>query len=165
MTLRIVDSTYMGLEEFAKYWPDTLACLTKYCERFPEEETVEHITHEIYSGDRRLWLILDEDDRVVLTPVTAIQTIEATGLKQLLLAECAGSRLEEAMPLLDTIEEWARREQGINRVRFIGRKGWSAYLQRQGYRQTAVIFEKEFDDGQGLADAEDQPDQRAAVLG
>jgi hypothetical protein len=165
MTLHLVDTTDMDITEFTAHWPDILACLQKYCERFPDEETVEHLMHEVATGDKRMWLILDENDRVVLVPVTAIQTMEATGIKQLFLAECAGSRLAEAMPLLYDIEDWARREHNIDRVRFVGRRGWSAYLMAQGYHQTAVIFEKEFDDGQRLADAEDQPDQRAAVLG
>ena len=57
-----------------------------------------------------MWLVLDEEDKVVLVPITAIETCDATGIKQLLLAECGGSRLKEAMPLLADIEQWAKHE-------------------------------------------------------
>lgn len=143
MTLRLVDGTNLTLNEIMPLWPDIMACIAKYCERFEDEETPQHIIDQISYGLRRMWLVLNEEGKVVLVPITAIETIEGTGLKQLFLAECGGSRLKEAMPLLDEIEQWAKREHGVSRARFIARKGWTDYLQPLGYRPTAIVFDKE----------------------
>jgi hypothetical protein len=143
MTLKLVDSTYLTHEEIDPLWPDIVACIEKYCDRFRAEETTGHVLDEVATGQRRMWLVTDEDDKVVLVPITSIETVEATGMKQLLLAECGGSRLAEAMPLLAEIEQWAKQEHDVSRARFIARKGWTDYLQPLGYKPTAIVFDKE----------------------
>jgi hypothetical protein len=143
MTLKLVDSTNLDPTQMAPHWPNILACIEKYCDRFGEEETPEHVIGEVAKGNRRMWLVLDEEDKVVLVPITSIETLDATGLKQLLLAECGGTRLKEAMPLLGQIEDWARQEHGAERARFIARKGWTDYLTPLGYKATAIVFDKE----------------------
>lgn len=141
--LTLIDATHLTAEQIVPYWEDIIRCLRKYCDRFPEEETPENIVSEVMKGDRQMWLVLDEDNHVVLVPITAIETLTATNLKQILFAECGGSRLKEAMVLLADIENWAIREHGVNRARFIARKGWTGYLEPLGYRAKAIVFEKE----------------------
>ena len=143
MTLRLVDSTFLDEDQMEPHWPAIIECLKKYCARFADEETVPHILSDVSQGDRRMWLVLDEEDKVVLVPITAIETHGATGMKQLLLAECGGARLKEAMPLLDQIEQWAKNEHDALRARFIARKGWTGYLEPLGYKAKAIVFEKE----------------------
>ncbi|MGO4843850.1 hypothetical protein AB4144_67380, partial [Rhizobiaceae sp. 2RAB30] len=75
--------------------------------------TISNIIKECAEGGRQLWLVTDETGRVILTPITQIVAIDATGKKQLLLAEVGGERLRECMPLLKEIEEWAAREHGV----------------------------------------------------
>ena len=141
--LKLVDSTQWTAEQMEPHWPAIVACLEKYCARFPMEETPQHIMHDVMNGNRQMWLVLDEDDNVVLVPITAIETHDATGMAQLLLAECGGSRLKEAMPLLADIEQWAKENHSAGRARFIARKGWTGYLEPLGYKAKAIIFEKE----------------------
>lgn len=143
MTLRLIDSTTMSLDDIEPHWPAIVACLKKYCDRFPFEETVKNILEDVMSGDRKMWLVLDEQDQVVLVPITAIETMSATGFSQLLLAECGGSRLKEAMVLLADIEQWAKDNHQACRARFVARKGWRDYLEPLGYRAKAIIYEKE----------------------
>jgi len=143
MSLRLVDSTFMGLDEIQQYWDDIVVCVEKYCARFHDEETPENVISEVARGDRRMWLVMDEDDKVVLVPITAIETSTATGNKRLLLAECGGSRLKEAMPLLDEIEQWAKAEHGVKTARFFAREGWTDYLEPLGYKAKAIVFDKE----------------------
>lgn len=140
LTIRL--TTTMTAEEMAPLWPGIVSCLEKYCARFSDEESVGHILEQCASGQRQLWLVQDETGRVILTPITEIVTIEATGKRQLLFAECGGERLREAMPLMREIEEWAKREHGITEAQFIGRKGWTKLLEPLGYRATAVIWRK-----------------------
>lgn len=143
MSLTLVNSTNMTAEAMDPLWPDIVACLRKYCDRFPFEETPDNILRDVIEGDRQMWLVLDEEGKVVLVPITAIETMSATGAKQLLLAECGGTRLKEAMPLLEQIEEWARREHQAERARFVARKGWRDYLEPLGYQAKAVVYDKE----------------------
>lgn len=130
----------MTAEEMKPLWPGVMACLEKYCARFPNE-TPENIIAECAAGKRQLWLCLDGAE-VVLTPITEIETINATGKKQLLLAEVGGSRLPECMPLLSEIEAWAKKVHGAETARLVGREGWKRILPEFGYAPTARIFEK-----------------------
>lgn len=142
MPLTIRLSTTMTAEEMAPLWPGIVACLERYCRRFRDEETAGHILEQCAAGQRQLWIVTDETGRVVLTPVTEIVTIDATGKKQLLLAEVGGERLRECMPLLEKIERWAAAEHGATQSQLVGRKGWKRLLEPLGYRDTAVIWRK-----------------------
>lgn len=135
------NTSEMSAEEMAAYWPGVFNCLATYCRRFSGEETVENILSECASGKRTLWLCLD-GDKVVLTPITEIVTINATGRKQLILAEVGGSRLKECLPLLYGIEKWAREVHGVQEAQLVGRKGWGRLLPELGYAEKARIYRK-----------------------
>lgn len=142
MALTIRLSSSMTVDEMAPLWPGINACLERYCRRFATYETVSNIVRECAEGRRQLWLVTDEAGRVILTPITEIVTIDATGKKQLLLAEVGGERLRECMPLLKEIEEWAAREHGVTESQLVGRKGWKRLLEPLGYAKAAVIWRK-----------------------
>ncbi|QAZ46763.1 hypothetical protein [Mesorhizobium sp. Pch-S] len=135
------NATEMSADEMAPYWADIRTCLAIYCKRFSGEETVENILSECLEGKRTLWLCLDGDE-VVLTPITEIVTINATGKKQLILAEVGGSRLKECLPLLDDIERWAKEVHGVEEAQLVGRKGWGRLLPELGYAEKARIYRK-----------------------
>ena len=86
MTLSIRLTSDMTAEEMQRYWPDILDCLGKYCRRFPQDETIENIIRKCVEGKRQLWIVTDEDGRVVLTPITEIVTVDATGIKRLVFS-------------------------------------------------------------------------------
>lgn len=140
LTLRLTSS--MTAEEMAPHWPAIIECLEKYCRRF-DDETVSNIIKECARGKRQLWIVLDETGAVILTPITEIVTIDATGEKRLALAECGGSRLKECMPLLKEIEAWAAREHGAVKSGIVARKGWKPLLEPLGYKPKAVLWQKE----------------------
>ncbi|MGO4831302.1 hypothetical protein AB4144_03235 [Rhizobiaceae sp. 2RAB30] len=142
MTLTIRLSSSLTADEMAPLWPGIISCLERYCRRFATYETVSNIIKECAGGGRQLWIVTDETGRVVLTPITEIVTIDATGKKQLLLAEVGGERLRECMPLLKEIEEWAAREHGVTESQLVGRKGWKRLLEPLGYAEAAVIWRK-----------------------
>ncbi|TPN03810.1 hypothetical protein FJ973_29650 [Mesorhizobium sp. B2-1-3] len=137
MEIRLTSN--MSAEEMLPLWPGIVRCLEKYCARF-NDETPENIIAECAQGKRQLWVCLD-GGTVVLTPVTEIVTINATGRKRLLLAEVAGERLDECMPLLREIEAWAK-DQGAETSQLVGRDGWAKVLPAFGYAPKARIFEK-----------------------
>ncbi len=139
--MKIALTSNMSADEMAPLWSDILACLEKYVARFPDE-TISNIIAQCASGRRQLWIIQDETEKVVLTPITEITVDDATGAKTLVLAEIGGSRLRESMPCLNEIEAWAKREHGAVKSRLIGRDGWARLLPRYGYQPEARIFSK-----------------------
>ncbi len=142
MTLAIRLSSSLTADEMVPLWPGIISCLERYYRRFATYETVSNTIIECAEGGRQLWIVTDETGRVVLTPITEIVTTDATGKKQLLLAEVGGERLRECMPLLKEIEEWAAREHGVTESQLVGRKGWKRLLEPLGYAEAAVIWRK-----------------------
>lgn len=140
--MRIDLTTGMTQEDMAPLWPGIVRCLEKYVARFPDEETVQNILLQCATGRRQLWVVRDEDGAVVLAPVTEIVKNDATGKVRLVCAEVGGERLGEALPLLETIERWAKREHGATESDLIGRRGWDRLLKPRGYQLAAQIFRK-----------------------
>lgn len=135
----------MSAEEMEPLWPSILDCLAKYCRRFPQDETIENIIRKLMEGKRSLWIVQDEQGRVVLTPITEIVEVDATGVKRLVFSEVGGSRIKDAMPLIKEIERWAIEEHGCTEFDFVGRKGWEPFLAPYGFKQEAVIWRKGLD--------------------
>lgn len=132
----------MSAEEMKHYWPDILQCMEKYCKRFPNDESVANIIRKCAEGKRQLWIVCDENDRVVLTPITEVVTVDATGVKRFVFSEVGGSRIKDAMPMIEEMERWAREEHGCTEFDFVGRKGWERLLAPYGFKPQAVIWRK-----------------------
>lgn len=158
MALSIVLTAAMPHAEMAKYWPDTVRCLAKYVERYPDSETVLNILKQCELGKRQLWLIKDENDKVCLTLITEVVIVEATGHRRLILYEIAGKRALEARHLLPVVEQWAIDTYGAAESEVIGREGWKKFAEAAGYKQTAVIYRKRLNDGRIAIDTLN-PDQ------
>lgn len=140
LTLKL--SSSMSADEMQPLWPDILGCLEKYCRRFPDDESVENIIRKCAEGKRQLWLVLDEQGRVVLTPITEVAVVDATGAKRFIFVEVGGSRIKDAMPLIEEMERWAHEEHGCTEFDFVGRKGWEPLLAPYGFKPQAVIWRK-----------------------
>ncbi|PSH64657.1 hypothetical protein [Phyllobacterium sophorae] len=143
MTLTLKNTQHMTTEEMEPHWPEIIACITKYCDKFPDEETVEHALGQCFRGERQLWLILDEESKVVLTPITEIITLASNGKKILMYAQAGGSRIEDALPLMSEIEEWAKQEHGVTQAHWWGRKGYRKLLGDYGFNESIVVFKKD----------------------
>ena len=91
------------------------------------------------SGKYLLWLIID-GKAAMGAGVTSLSS--ANGVKLCTIIACGGTRMSDWLHLIDKIENWAR-EEGCARMSIWGRRGWSRGL--MGYRQKAVILEKELD--------------------
>jgi hypothetical protein len=158
MRLRLVLTTHLSADQMAPYWPGIIACLEKYCARYPHDESVDNIIRQCAAGRRQLWMVLDEKDEVVLAPVTEIVTVDATGAARFVFVEVGGSRAREAMPLITEMEAWAR-AQGCTEFDFVGRRGWERLLAPYGYRPEAVIYRKRIPHAEGQHDSDDNAAQ------
>ncbi|MEP7454303.1 hypothetical protein [Phyllobacterium sp. SB3] len=141
--LTLINTHTMSAEEISPYWNDIVSCIAKYCDKFPDDETIENVIGQCARGERQLWLIIDELDNVVLTPITEIITLASNGKKILMYAQAGGSRIEDALPLMSEIEEWAKKEHGVTQAHWWGRKGYRKLLGDYGFSESIVIFKKD----------------------
>jgi hypothetical protein len=142
MPLSIELTTGWSTEKMARHWPSVIACLHKYVDRFPKDATVQGIILSIVTTKRQLWAVLDESGELIMTPITEVETIDDTGEVRLRMVECAGERLQEAMPLIAEIERWGREEMGATSFELVGRKGWERLLKPHGYEPYTHIYRK-----------------------
>jgi hypothetical protein len=132
----------MTAEEMQPLWPGIIRCLEIYCARFPDDETVENIITQCAAGRRQLWIVQDETGRVVLTPITEVVRNDATGAVRLVCCEVGGERLQECLPLLDVMEQWAKEVHGATESELVGRRGWERLLKPHAYELAAQIYRK-----------------------
>jgi len=141
MTLKLRLTSEMTAEEMAPLWPGIVRCLEKYCRKFDGYETIQNIIAECAAGKRQLWVITDGDE-VILAAVTEIITINATGKKQLVMAECGGSRYAECLELFHEMEDWAR-AQGATEAVTHCRRGLVRLYEPMGFKTRSIVMTKE----------------------
>lgn len=138
MTLTLHDTSKWPAERLD--WPNIAACLKRYADRFPTDATIKSILADLVSGDLRLWVVRDEEDRTVAAVLVAVSTTR-TGALRVSIHGYGGTRGVEAFPLVTEIEDWAR-SIGADEFEVVGRKGWRRMFERLGYREEAVILRK-----------------------
>lgn len=141
LTLKL--STAMTAEEITPFWPDIIRCMEKFVARFPDDESIQNIVQKCAEGKRQLWLVYDEEQRVVLVAITEIAAVDATGERRLIFSETGGDRGLEALELMGEIEDWAKREFGVTASQWIGRRGWKKALEVRGFKEKATIWHKD----------------------
>lgn len=141
MSLKLHLTKDMTVAQMQPLWPGIEWCLGKYVKRFGEEETIENIISECAQGIRDLWVVTDGEE-VILAAVTQIVTINATGLKRLVMAECGGKRYAECLTLLHEIEEWAKREHGADEATTLCRPGLVRFYEPYGFKTKAIAMSK-----------------------
>lgn len=142
MKYQIINTQGWSWEQLAPYGPDLTAAMKQLEDRFPHDITVKHLALECMTGKRILWLILDENDGFVSFCCTVDTTNEATGAKVTTLTSHAGAEgLECADAMCAVIEKWAF-DRGSEYTAAEGRRGWGRRLQKNGYREYAVIWRK-----------------------
>lgn len=146
MAVRVVNGSAADWNDMERHWPGIVANFEKLARRFPTDITVERLKADIGVGQdvarRVLWLVLD-DDKLLATALTAIETIDCTGVRIARLMDLAGQNVKAwAEPLASALEAWG----DMNQVDFYaveGRPGWGFVLEKIGYRKHAVLWRKQ----------------------
>lgn len=113
--------------------------------RFPEEWPVPVILAAAGAEELLLWIIWDEHSRKPFGCVATRVITKASGKRVLDIAWTAGEQRNLWLPLLSTLEQWAR-DHGCEGVEFLGRWGWSPDL--PDYRcQKMAVFKKDLTGG------------------
>lgn len=138
MSMVLHDTTNWSYDRFD--WPNIVACLKRWADRFPDDTTVESALKDVMRGALRLWVV-QNGQRTVLVVLTQAETVEATGRRKVTINGFAGDGGLEALPLLSQIEACARAE-GADIVEVVGRRGWIKALNPLGYQEAAVVLRK-----------------------
>lgn len=116
-------------------WP-TIAPLVRKAIAKANISAFADIESDILQGCSLVWLAWS--DRIEAVATTALY--QADNGKVCVVTACSGSDMARWIPLLDKIEQYAK-DEGCQRTRIFGRKGWLRVL--NGYRTKFVMMEKE----------------------
>lgn len=145
MSLSIHLTIDWQFERVARYGREVTAAMKKLVERYPDELTLKGLAEDVISGKNQLWLILeDEDFRAFVT--SEIKINQETGRRTLILSELAGEGGIDLVPMIGTIEDWAR-DNDIQEITPLGRDGWRKPLARAGYKPKFVLYSKDLTNG------------------
>ncbi|WP_019224126.1 hypothetical protein [Bartonella rattaustraliani] len=141
----IVLTSSWDKEHMAPYLDEIVASFRRYVERFKHEVTLQELIEQICSGQKQLWLVLDEGHFLGAVTTKIQETV--LGKKRALICECVGKRGLELISHLRSIEDWAR-ENGAFEIEILGRLGWKRALGKQGYGIDMVYYRKGLGDGE-----------------
>lgn len=132
-------------ERIKRYSGDLTEAMKKIARRFPDDISFQTMAEEIASGERQLWIIVDEKENFVAFVTSHIEIL-ASGKKRVELLELAGYGGEKIADMIEPIEEWAK-TIGASEICPIGRIGWSKIMRAHGYRPSVVKYRKELNNG------------------
>lgn len=97
----------------------------------------EETEKAVLSGHQILWIAWNGES---IEAAATTELIKVDAAKICVVVACGGKNRARWLPLLDGIEDFARKE-GCAGMRIYGRKGWERAL--RGYRARHVILQKE----------------------
>ncbi len=118
-------------QQFDKVWPH-VAHLVEGAFRKVGLGDFTLLEKNLEEGKSLLWLAWDG------TKIHAVATTDLYG-DHCTISSCAGKHLEQFLPLIKDLEQYARNE-GKKSIRVEGRRGWERIL--KDYKRKAVVLEK-----------------------
>jgi hypothetical protein len=99
------------------------------------------IEHDVLRGDALLWLAASGKESAPTIEAAASTRLQLTDAgKVCVITACSGKDRLRWLPLIAGIEAYAK-DEGCQRVRIFGRKGWLRVL--DGYEEEHVVMDKE----------------------
>lgn len=124
-----VDLLCVNPADVNKTWPLAKDLIRAAIERTDLSDFAD-IEKDVLAGDQLLWLAIS--DHVEAAATTHLSRNTCT------LTACSGHQMERWLPLLASIEKYAK-DEGC-KMRIYGRKGWERIL--DGYHVEHVVLEK-----------------------
>lgn len=123
----------------------TWAILNPYVLKIAERGKLDPlvISGMLHTGEVQAFLIWDDEKQV---PVAFVGVQYERRGKDLIgsMKWLMGENRAAWVHLLTDLETYLREHQKCVAVKAIARRGWSKHLKASGYRETHVVFEKEF---------------------
>ncbi len=140
MEVTLVDPGYLDL-----IWDEASAVLGRSIKTAHGRYSMDHIAHEILSGEQHLWLVFDGDKNV--TSALTTKFVSYPG-KRLLAGQFLGG--ENIMlwrdQMLETLERWAL-DNDCDGMEMTGRRGFERVLGPHGWTPEYTVLEKLFEEG------------------
>lgn len=126
----------LDASQVSETWEDYAHLFERFERKFGDI-SASQICDAARLGTMQLWGLQDEDE---VHAVVATEICRTAGAPLCVIRiACGGARVPMQERLLDEIGKWASHEQGCERVRIYGRRGWLRRFPR--FKQTGVIAE------------------------
>lgn len=142
LTYKVVDTSDWTAARLDPYWPEIFAAMMKLKAKLPDDISISILLVTWGTQRRKLWLILDENDRFKAFGMTEVEINLATGERLVTLKDLAGDGIIAAREeICAAFEAYADRE-GINDRRIYGLPAWSRVTGPLGYEPHAMTLRK-----------------------
>ena len=122
-------------------WKDVDEILKRAVETVNDKSNVIDILDGIFDGTYVLWVVLDDDNKVVAAFTTRL--IVYPQRKALALDWVGGTQMKEwEDQLIDTMKRYAN-ELGCSHLEGYGRKGWGRALKKYGFYPESIAYRME----------------------
>lgn len=123
---------------------ETRATLGKSVDTAHGRYSMGHIVQEILNGDQHLWVVLDEDSKVISALTTKFVSYPG---KLLLAGQFLGGEkiMRWRALMLETLERWAI-DNNCDGMEMTGRRGFERVLRPHGWTPEYTVFEKMFEE-------------------
>ena len=139
MEVSLVDPDYLHL-----IWDEASLVLDRSTGTAHGRYSLDHIAHEIMIGEQHLWIVFDDDKKVISALTTKFVSYPG---KRLLAGQFLGGerimRWRDSM--LETLERWAV-DNNCDGMEMTGRRGFERILKPHGWTPEYTVFEKMFEE-------------------
>lgn len=95
---------------------------------------------DLKSGDALLWIVWDEEFKIVAAAATTKIFLSSHRGKICLITSCSGIGVHKWVRCVEAIEDYAKAEQ-CKSIRFSGRRGWKHYF--PDWQEPWLVLEKQ----------------------
>ncbi len=131
----------MPQEAIGSVWKDVDGILKRAVDTVKDKSEVIDILTGVYEGMYALWVVMNEDDKIIAAFTTRL--IQYPRRRALALDWVGGTQMKEwEDQLIDTMKRYGN-ELGCSHLEGYGRKGWGRALKKYGFYPEYIAYRME----------------------
>ena len=128
-------------EAIGSVWKDVDEILKRAVDTVKDKSEVIDILTGVYEGMYALWVVMNEDDKIIAAFTTRL--IQYPRRRALALDWVGGTQMKEwEDQLIDTMKRYGN-ELGCSHLEGYGRKGWGRALRKYGFYPEYIAYRME----------------------
>lgn len=128
-------------EAIGSVWKDVDEILKRAVDTVKDKSEVIDILTGVYEGMYALWIVMNEDDKIIAAFTTRL--IQYPRRRALALDWVGGTQMKEwEDQLIDTMKRYGN-ELGCSHLEGYGRKGWGRALKKYGFYPEYIAYRME----------------------
>ncbi len=128
-------------EAIGSVWKDVDGILKRAVDTVKDKSEVIDILTGVYEGMYALWVVMNEDDKIIAAFTTRL--IQYPRRRALALDWVGGTQMKEwEDQLIDTMKRYGN-ELGCSHLEGYGRKGWGRALKKYGFYPEYIAYRME----------------------